>query len=100
MDTKQKDKTIKIAISLEHNERLNSFLSMIKKEQSHSLMTKQKLVELAIEKIKESDALSLSYKFTNRKKALLDLIKLQDNNLSNFDEMITRFKKKTSKIDS
>lgn len=82
-----KSKTAKVAISLQHNERLNELLLFAKKEEPLARLTKQRLLEYAIDKISDEEVFALSKKYRDRKKIILHYLK-QDQKLSNPQALI------------
>ena len=89
---KPREKTIKVAISLKYNDKLNGLLLKIKQQHPHSLVTKQRLVECAIDKISESDALSLGDKFKDRRAMVLKYLK-EDSKINDPQALISLLQK-------
>lgn len=89
------EKKIQIKISTEHNEKLESMLNRIKESEPLARVKKQNLVECAIERLKESDALSVAARCINPKAKVLEYLK-KDKNLSDPQALIDLIQTKVS----
>lgn len=81
------EKKIQIKISTECNEKLESMLNQIKECEPLARVKKKNLVECAIEKLTESDALSVAARCINPKAQVLEYLK-KDRDLSNPEALI------------
>jgi hypothetical protein len=91
-----KANTAKVAISFAHNERLNELLLLSKREEPLARLTKQKLVEYAIDKITDEDTISLSKRFRDRKTLILEYLK-KDQRVSDPEALISILKQEMGK---
>jgi hypothetical protein len=87
MENNTKEKAHQIKISSSSNEKLESLLHHIKEVEPLSRVNKQKLVELGIQKLSESDATSLVAKCKNRKAMVMEYLK-KDKHISNPDALV------------
>lgn len=79
---KIKDKTIKVTVSRDHNLRIEQLLEMAKSKEPNSRLTKQKVIECAIDKMVDSDLVALARKNIDRKALILKYLK-EDKKIEN-----------------
>lgn len=91
IENNPKEKAHQVKISKEYNEKLESLLQHIKELEPLSRVNKQKLVELGIQKLSESDAISLAATCKNIKAMVMGYLK-KDKHISNPEALISILK--------